>query len=72
MKDTVSTLLTFLLVGTIGGILMWSCEEEEIRIPFGYDPTFNYLEVLKIALLMPTNPLKVIRSSDAKLLNKTV
>ncbi len=40
-------MLTFLLVGTIGGITMWSCEKEAIRIPFGYDPTFNYLEVLK-------------------------
>ena len=47
MNDTVTTLLTFLLVGTIVGIPMWSCEEEEVRIPFGYDPTFNYLEVLR-------------------------
>ena len=47
MKVTVSTLLTFLLLVTIGVISIWSCEKEAIRIPFGYDPTFNYLEVLK-------------------------
>lgn len=47
MKDTVSALFKILLVCTFIGTPMLSCEDDEISIPFGYDPTFNYLEILR-------------------------
>lgn len=49
MNDTVSTLLTFLLVGTIVGISTLSCEDEEIRInPISRGNTPLFIDIQKI------------------------